>query len=137
MTVVPVVELTVWSEGSLADGAADRFARAFERDRAAVSWIGETVTTSDDPSFVELTHTFPTPGPWVTPAVEWRLLAEVRWLVDWLGRVSGDLGLDLAVRYDNHDLGHIRHGVIDAAVTEDLLAVWQRDLERLERDAPR
>ncbi len=67
----------------------------------------------------------------------WRLLAEVRWLMAWLGRVSGDLGLVFAIRYDDGDIGWIRRGVIEEAVGEELIGMWQRDPERLERVSPR
>ncbi|GAA3195090.1 hypothetical protein ACFO1B_03100 [Dactylosporangium siamense] len=138
----PLVELVAHVEGRLDDETAQHFLQSYERDRATVNWVSDSAEAFDEVDqdgarLVGLTHTFPRPGPWVTPAVERRLLAEVRWLVAWLGQVSGDHGLVFAIRYDDRDIGRIRRGVIEEAVNEELIAVWQRDLERLERDSPR
>jgi hypothetical protein len=139
---VPLVELVAYTEGRLDGGAAERFLQAYERDSSTASWVSEVAEAfdevdQDDSRCVGLTHVVPRPGPWVTPVAERRLLAEVRWLVAWLGRVSGDLGLVFVIRYDERDVGWIRRGVIDEAVSEELIGIWQRDLERLEGDSPR
>jgi hypothetical protein len=139
---VALVELVAYTEGRLDDGTAQRFLESYERDSAVVTWVGDSAeafdeTDQDGTRSVGLIHAFPAPGPWVTPATEQRLLAEVRWLLAWLGQISGDLALVFAIRYDDRDIGSIRRGVIDEAVNEDLIAIWQRDLERLERDTPR
>src|SRR3954452_21662838 len=117
----PLVELVAYAEGRLDDETVMRFLQSYECDRATVGWVGDSAEAFDEidqdgARFVGLTHTFPRPGPWVTPTVERRLLAEVRWLVAWLGLVSGDLGIVFAIRYDDRDIGWIRPGVIEEAV---------------------
>jgi hypothetical protein len=138
---VPTVELIAYTEGRPSDSAAERFLRSFEHDSGVMSWTGERPEAFDDVDqgerIVGLTYWFPQPGPWITPTAERQLLAEVRWLLAWLEQISGNLGLVLAIRYDERLVGWIRRGVTDRAVSEDLVAIWERDLERLERDSPR
>ncbi|MFG1955871.1 hypothetical protein [Micromonospora sp. NPDC048830] len=55
----------------------------------------------------------------------------------WLEKISRELGLVFALRYNDRNVGWIRRGVTDDAISEGLIAVWERDLERLERDSPR
>ncbi len=66
-----------------------------------------------------------------------RHFAEIRWLVVWLEEISGELGLVFALRYNDRDLGWIRRGVTDDTISEGLIAVWERALERLEHASPR
>ncbi|MGN9807292.1 hypothetical protein [Micromonospora sp. L32] len=139
---VPIVELIAYSEGHLDDRDVSRFLQAYESACGRLSWVGESTAAFDEVGpdgtrQIGLTHAFLAPGPWVTPAMEQRLFAEVRWLVAWLEEISGDLGLVFALRYDDRDIGWIRRGVTDDAISEGLIAVWERDLERLERDSPR
>jgi hypothetical protein len=56
--------------------------------------------------------------------------------VAWLEQISGVLGLVLGIRYEDRDIGWIRLGVADNVVREEI-AIWQRDLDRLDRDSPR
>ncbi|MEU5945070.1 hypothetical protein ABZ793_05845 [Micromonospora sp. NPDC047465] len=139
---VPIDELIAYSEGHLDDRDVSRFLRAYERDCGKLSWVGERAEAFDEVDRegarqIGLTHAFLAPGPWATPAVERRFFAEVRWLVAWLEEISGELGLVFALRYNDRDLGWIRRGVTDDAISEGLIAVWERDLERLDRDSPR
>lgn len=131
---MPMVELIAYTEGNLGDGAAERFLRAYEHDCAAMSWTGERPETFDDVDQGErsigLDYCFPKPGPWVKPATERQLLAEVRWLLAWLERISGSLNLVFKIRYDDRDIGWIRCGATDHAISDGLLGIWERDLKR-------
>ncbi|MGW5670279.1 hypothetical protein [Micromonospora sp. NPDC003776] len=138
---VPLDELIACSEGHLDDRDVNRFLLAYERDCGSLSWAGGCVEAFDEVDSggarqIGLTYAFPKPGPWVTPAMERSLFAELRWLVAWLEEISGDLELVFVLRYDHREIGWIRKGVTDDAIREGLIAVWERDLERLERDSP-
>ncbi|CCH18448.1 hypothetical protein [Micromonospora lupini] len=136
-----MVELIAFSDGHLDDGDVSRFLLAYERARGGLSWVGESAQAFDKIDIygtreIGLTHAFLAPGSWKAAAMEQRLLAEVRWLVKWLKDISGDLGLVFGLRFDDRDIGWIRRGVTDDAISEGLIGLWERDVERLRRESP-
>ncbi|MEV1155175.1 hypothetical protein AB0J27_07210 [Micromonospora chokoriensis] len=139
---VPLDELIACSEGHLDDRDVSRFLLTYERDCGSRRWAGGSAEAFNEVDSIGarqigLTYASPKPGPWLTLAMERTLFADLRWLVAWLKEISGDLELVFVLRYDDREVGWIRKGVVDDAIREGLIAVWERDLERLERDSPR